>query len=33
MPWDVIKIFDDTNDIVHTVESWSSLFLDIIDKH
>ena len=25
-----IKIFDDTNDIV---ESWSSLFLDIIDKH
>ena len=29
-PWDVIKIFDDTNDIV---ESWSSLFLDIIDKH
>ena len=29
-PWDVIKIFDDTNDIV---ESWSSLFLDINDKH
>ena len=29
-PRDVIKRFDDTNDIV---ESWSSLFLDIIDKH
>ena len=29
-PCDGIKIFDDTNDIV---ESWSSLFLDIIDKH
>ena len=29
-PWDVIKIFDDTNDIV---ESCSPLFLHIIDKH
>ena len=26
----VIKIFDDTNDII---ESWSSLFLVTIDKH
>ena len=29
-PWDVIKVFDDTNDIV---ETWSSLFNDIVDKH
>ena len=29
-PWDIIKMFDDTNDIV---ETWSSLFLDIINKH
>lgn len=29
-PWDIIKLFDDTNDIV---DSWSSIFLDIIDKH
>ena len=29
-PWDVIKLFDDTND---TVETWSSLFLDIVNKH
>ena len=29
-PWDVIKIFHDTN---YIVESWSSLFLDNIDKY
>ena len=29
-PWDVIKVFDDTNDIVETL---SSLFSDIVDKH
>ena len=29
-PWDVIKIFDDVNDIV---ETWSTLFCDIVDKH
>lgn len=29
-PWDVIKIFDDVNDIVGT---WSTLFCDIVDKH
>ena len=30
IPWDIIKMFDDTNDVV---ETWSSLFLDIADKH
>ena len=29
-PWDIIKVFDDVNDIV---ETWSSLFCDIVDKH
>ena len=29
-PWDVIKILDDVNDIV---ETWSTLFCDIVDKH
>lgn len=29
-PWDIIKVFDDTNEIVDT---WSSLFLKIVDKH
>ena len=29
-PWDVIKIFDDTND---TLETWSSMFIEIVDKH
>ena len=30
IPWDIIEMFDDTNDVV---ETWSSLFLDIADKH
>ena len=29
-PWHIIKIFDDTND---TLETWSSMFLEIVDKH
>ena len=29
-PWDTVKIFDDVNDFV---ETWSSLFSDIVDKH
>lgn len=29
-PWDIVKVFDDTND---SVEIWSSLFSDIINKH
>ena len=29
-PWDIIKIFDDTND---TLDSWSSMFIEIVDKH
>ena len=29
-PWDIVKIFDDVNDIV---ETWSNLFSDIVDKH
>ena len=29
-PWDILKVFDDVNDIV---EIWSSLFSDIVDKH
>ena len=29
-PWDVIKIFDDTND---ALETWSSMFIEIVDKH
>ena len=29
-PWDIIKVFDDVNDVV---ETWSSLFCDIVDKH
>ena len=29
-PWDIVKMFDDTNDIV---ETWSSLFFDIVNKH
>ena len=28
-PWDIIKVFDDANDIVDT---WSDLFCDIVDK-
>ena len=30
VPWDIIKIFDDTND---TLDSWSSMFIEIVDKH
>ena len=30
IPWDIIKMFDDTND---AVETWSSLFLDVANKH
>ena len=30
IPWAIIYIFDDTNSVV---ETWSSLFLDIADKH
>ena len=29
-PWDLIKVFDDTNDVVDT---WSHMFLSIVDKH
>ena len=29
-PWDLIKVFEDTNDVVDT---WSSLFLSIVDKY
>ena len=29
-PWDIIKIFDDTND---TLDSWTSMFIEIVDKH
>lgn len=28
--WDVVKVFDETNDIL---ETWSSLFCDVVDKH
>ncbi len=30
VPWDIIKVFDDTNEVV---ETWSSMFLNIVDKH
>ena len=30
VPWDTIKLFDDTDDIL---EAWSDLFLQIFDKH
>ena len=30
VPWDIIKLFEDTNDVVDT---WSSMFLNIVDKH
>ena len=32
IPWDIIKMFDDTND---AVETWSSLFLEVVNvnKH
>ena len=28
-PWDLIKVFDDTNDVVDT---WSHMFLSIVDN-
>ena len=30
VPWDTIKLFDDTNDIL---EAWLDLFLQVVDKH
>ena len=30
IPWDIIKTFDDIND---AVETWSSLFLDVVNLH
>ena len=30
VPWDIIHIFDDTNDILAT---WSDLFLDVVDAN
>ncbi|MEW8547257.1 MAG: reverse transcriptase family protein [Candidatus Thiodiazotropha sp.] len=30
VPWDLIKLFDDTNDIL---EAWTDLFLEIVDKN
>ena len=30
VPWDIIKLFDDTNDVIDT---WSTMFLNIVDKH
>ena len=30
VPWDTIKIFDDTDDIM---EAWLDLFLQVVDKH
>lgn len=30
VPWDTIKLFDDTDDIL---EAWSDLFLQVVDKH
>ena len=29
-PWDIIKVFDDVNDIA---ETWSTLFCETVDKH
>ena len=29
VPWDLIHVFDDTNDIL---EVWSDLFMDVVDK-
>ena len=29
-PWDVIKVFEDPDDIL---ETWSTMFLDIVDIH
>ena len=30
VPWDVIQLFEDTDDIL---EAWSDLFLEVVDKH
>ena len=30
VPWDTIKLFDDTDDIL---EAWSDLFLQVVDNH
>lgn len=30
VPWDLIKLFDDTDDIL---EAWSDLFLEVVDKN
>ena len=30
VPWDTIKLFDDTDDIL---EAWLDLFLQVVDKH
>ena len=30
VPWDTIKLFDDTDDIM---EAWLDLFLQVVDKH
>ena len=30
VPWDTIKLFEDTDDIL---EAWSDLFLQVVDKH
>ena len=29
-PWDVIKIFDNTDEVL---DVWSSMYLDIVNKH
>ena len=30
VPWDLIKLFDDPDDII---EAWTDLFLEVVDKH
>ena len=30
VPWDLIKLFDDPDDIL---EAWTDLFLEVVDKH
>ena len=30
VPWDIMKSFDDTDDIM---EAWLDLFLQVVDKH
>ena len=29
-PWDVIKVFDDANDVL---DKWSSMFMEIVNRH